>query len=143
MNDLDDLAGRYNTLAVHLSRRLRLTDRETGVSPARLSALSVLVFGGPHTVSELARAEGVTLPTISRIVQGLEREGLAARAPHPADGRSATIAPTPAGIALMEDARRRRIEQLAGRLQVLTAADIEKLQAATCALEALERVADE
>jgi hypothetical protein len=43
----------------------------------------------------------------------------------------------------MEDARRRRIEQLAGRLQVLTAADIEKLQAATCALEALERVADE
>lgn len=143
MSDHNELASRYNSLAVHLSRRLRLTDRESGVSPARLAALSVLVFGGPRTISELAHSEAVTLPTISRIVQGLERQGLVERTPHPVDGRSTTIAATAAGLALMETARGRRVEQLARRLARLSADDLAKLREAACALEALEQVADE
>jgi DNA-binding MarR family transcriptional regulator len=142
MSDLDELASSYNRLAVHLTRRLRLTDRESGVPPARLSALSVLVFGGPQTISELAHAEGVSLPTISRIVRGLENEDLAERCPHPTDGRSATIAATAAGIALMETTRLRRVEQLARRLGRLPSEHIARLRDATAALEALEEVAD-
>jgi DNA-binding MarR family transcriptional regulator len=142
MTSLDDLATRYNSLGVHLSRRLRLTDRETGIGPARLSALSVLVFGGPRTISELAQAEGVTLPTISRIVQGLEAGGLAERTPHASDRRSVTVAATPRGCEVMERARRRRVEQLAHRLSALPAEELAKLEAAVGALEALERVAD-
>ena len=142
MTDLNELASRYNSLAVHLTRRLRLTDRETGVTPSRLSALSVLVFGGPHTISELAQAEGVSLPTISRIVRGLEAEGLAERRPNPEDGRSATIVATELGYVLMERARRRRVEQLARRLGQLPQEHMARLAAATVALEALEQVAD-
>lgn len=143
MTDLDELASRYNSLAVHLTRRLRLTDRETGVSPARLSALSVLVFAGPQTISELAQSEGVTLPTISRIVQGLEAEGLVERSRHPSDGRASTMAASPAGLRLMERARRRRIEQLARRLARLARNDIEKLVDAADVLARLEQVEDE
>ena len=63
----DELAARIHAAALHLLRRLAQEDRATGVSPARLSALSVLVFGGPRTIGALAAAEGVTPPTMTRV----------------------------------------------------------------------------
>src|SRR5437879_12518765 len=70
-----EAADRLHSAAIHLLRRLRVRDRESGVGPAQLSALSVLVFGGPRSLGELADAEQVRPPTMSRIVSGLGAAG--------------------------------------------------------------------
>src|SRR5258707_14604829 len=74
-----EAADRLHSAAIHLLRRLRGGDPESGVGPAQLSALSVLVFGGPRSLGELADAEQVRPPTMSRIVAGLGRGGLVGR----------------------------------------------------------------
>lgn len=91
---------------------MRVVDRLAGQTPARLSALSVLVFGGPRTLGALAEAEGVAGPTMTRIVDGLVRDDLAERRPHPGDGRAVDIAATSHGDQLTRDAARRRIETI-------------------------------
>ena len=70
-----EVADRLHSAAIHLLRRIRKVDEASGLSAARLSALSVLVFGGATTVGALARAEQVSAPTMSRLVSGLERDG--------------------------------------------------------------------
>jgi DNA-binding MarR family transcriptional regulator len=107
-----DLAGQLHSAAIHLLRRLRVRDRESGIGPAQLSALSVLVFGGPKSLGELADAEQVRRPTMSRIVAGLERSGLVRR--HATeDGRRIRLEATLRGGDLMSESRRRRVESLA------------------------------
>src|SRR5712691_6114087 len=83
--DLAEVASALNSGAIHLLRSLAAVDRQPGVPGARLSALSVLVFGGSCTLGELAAAEGVAGPTMTRIVDGLIAEHLAERLPHPTD----------------------------------------------------------
>jgi DNA-binding MarR family transcriptional regulator len=136
------LAFRWNTIAIHLVRRLRKADAALGVPPARLSALSVLVFGGPHTLGELAAREQVTPPTMTRIVTGLERMGLARRLPDPADGRVVRVEATPAGVEIMERGRMLRVERLAEELRALPAADRATLARAASILAGLERADD-
>src|SRR2546422_3455480 len=68
-----DVADRLHSAAIHLLRHVRKQDVATREAPARLSALSVLVFGGPVTLGQLAAAEQVKPPTMTRIVTGLER----------------------------------------------------------------------
>src|SRR3954467_2258933 len=80
-----DLADRLHSAAIHLLRRLRRADTASGLPAPRLSALSVLVFGGPLTVSELAAAEQVRPPTMTRIIGALEAAGLAEREGDPKD----------------------------------------------------------
>src|ERR1700724_1673699 len=75
--DTREVAERLHSAAIHLLRRVRKQDLATGEGPARLSALSVLVFGGPMTLRQLAAAQPVKPPTMTRIVNGLERSGLA------------------------------------------------------------------
>ena len=77
--DLDEVARSLNSFAIHLLRSLRTVDQHSGLTPARLSALSVLHFGGPRSLGRLARDENVTSPTMSRIVDALCDAGLAAR----------------------------------------------------------------
>ena len=77
--EIFETADRLHSAAIHLLRRLRVRDRKSGVGPAQLSALSVLVFGGPRSLGELADAEQVRPPTMSRIVAGLESAGLVRR----------------------------------------------------------------
>lgn len=88
-----DLADQLHSAAIHLLRRLRVRDRESGVGPAQLSALSVLVFGGPRSLGELADAEQVRPTTMSRIVAGLERSGLIERNSTD-DGRRVSLSAT-------------------------------------------------
>ena len=76
-----DIANRLNSAAIHLLRRISRDDGADGVTGARLSALSVLVYGGPQTVSTLARREGVATPTMTRIVDALVRDGIVTRTP--------------------------------------------------------------
>ena len=68
MTDPATVADHLHSAAIHLLRLVRRRDAETGLSPARLSALSVLVFGGPRTVGDLAADEQVRSPTMSRLV---------------------------------------------------------------------------
>ena len=107
-----EIADQLHSAAIHLLRRLRVRDRETSVGPAQLSALSVLVFGGPKSLGELADAEQVRPPTMSRIVDGLQGAGLVRR--HATeDGRRVRLEAAPKGVSLMWEARKRRVASLA------------------------------
>jgi DNA-binding MarR family transcriptional regulator len=130
-----DAARRLHSAAIHLLRALRRQDAASGVGPARLSALSVLVFGGPATLGALAEAEQVRPPTMSRIVAGLERDGLVRREPDEQDGRRAHIHATAAGRRLLERARDRRVDQLAGWLGGLGAEERARVVEAVGILE--------
>jgi len=120
---LSSLALELNSLSIHIVRHSRRADAALGVPPARLSALSVLVFGGDRTLSELADAEQVSLATISRVVDGLEASGLAQRKPNPADARSWVVHATAKGRRLMEQGRAARVERLQSVLRHVPAAD--------------------
>ena len=137
--ELEQTALRLNHAAIHLLRGLHVVDRETGVSPARLSALSVIVFGGPRTVGKLARAEQVAGPTMSRIVDGLVDLGLATRRPHPDSARMTLVTATPAGTTLMVGARQRRIEVIATALADTPESDRALIVAAADALAQLPK----
>ena len=126
-------------MAIHLVRRVRVTDAQLGVPPARLSALSVLVFGGPRTLSELAAAEQVTGPTITKIVQGLESSGLVRRRPHPDDGRASIVEATTKGRRIMERGRALRVRQLIEQLETLTPKEVDDLDRGARLLRKLER----
>lgn len=114
-----ETADRLHSAAIHLLRRLRKQDVRSGVGPAQLSALSVVVFAGPRTLGELARAEQVKPPTMTRIVAGLQRAGLVRRERDAKDLRVARVRATPKGVQVLQAGRRRRIELLAARLRRL------------------------
>ena len=135
----DVVADRLHSAAIHLLRRLRHEDWASGLSPARLSALSVLVFGGSCTLGDRARAEGVRPPTMTRLVQGLEREGLVERSPDSADRRLVRLRATADGERVLHEGRRRRVARLAAALAALGDADRAQLARA---VEVLERVLD-
>jgi DNA-binding MarR family transcriptional regulator len=97
-----------HSAAIHLLRRLRTVDEEMGITPARASALSVLVFAGPRTLTELAGAEQVTPATMSRLVAAMEREGLIRRERHEGDGRAIRLHATPKARRILERGRARR-----------------------------------
>jgi DNA-binding MarR family transcriptional regulator len=132
-----ETADRLHSAAIHLLRRLRARDRESGVGPAQLSALSVLVLGsGPRSLGELAEAEQVRPPTMSRIVAGLVRAGLVRRG-KTEDGRRVRLEATSKGARILQEGRRRRVESLAHALSSLSHEDREKLHEL---IEHLEKV---
>jgi DNA-binding MarR family transcriptional regulator len=133
-----DIADQLHSGAVHLLRRLRVRDRESGIGPAQLSALSVLVFGGPRSLGELADAEQVRPPTMSRIVAGLQRSRLVRR--HATeDGRRVRLEATPKGVSLMWEGRKRRVESLAQAVAALPENDREQLRGAVKLLQQVVR----
>jgi DNA-binding MarR family transcriptional regulator len=134
-----DTADRIHSAAIHVLRHARRDDAASGVGPARLSALSVLVFGGARTLRELADAEQVTAPTMSAIVTGLEQDGLARRRPHREDARALRIEATAKGRQLLERARQRRIDNLGELFAALSAGDLETVRKAAEILEAAVR----
>src|SRR6267378_4424155 len=120
------IADRLHSAAIHLLRRLRVHDRESGVGPAQLSALSVLVFAGPRSLGELADAEQVRPPTMSRIVAGLESAGLVRR--HATeDGRRVRLEASAKGTKILQEGRKRRVESLAKALSSLSEEEQQKL----------------
>lgn len=115
------LARTLHSAALKLLRRLRASDEELGLSPARASALSILVFGGPRTPSELADAERVARPTITKLVQGMQRDGLVRLEPHREDRRAVRLVATARGRKLLERGRERRLDALEELLASRTA----------------------
>ena len=116
-------ASDLNSAAIHLLRGLAAVDRQSGLTSARLSALSVLVFGGPTTLGRLAHIEDVAPPTMTRIVDGLESLGLAQREPHPESARSILVVATEEGHTLMHEARQRRLDVIAEIIRTMRPAD--------------------
>jgi DNA-binding MarR family transcriptional regulator len=140
-NDADEtleIANRLNSAAIHLLRRIAQEDGADGVTGARLSALSVVVYGGQQSLGSLARRERVSTPTMSRIVDALVRDGLVDRVADEDDRRSVRLTATADGRRLMERGRARRIGRLARELATLAPAELGDLERAIAALEALE-----
>ena len=119
----DELADRWHSLAIHLLRRLRREDTATSLTGPRLSALSVIVFGGPVTFGELAAAEQVKPPTMTRLVSALEDAGLVRRESDKNDKRIVRLRATTKGEQLLHAGRARRVKSLAEPIAELTAAD--------------------
>src|ERR1700686_5396338 len=133
-----ETADRLHSAAIHLLRRLRVRDRESGVGPAQLSALSVLVFGGPRSLGELADAEQVRPPTMSRIVAGLESAGLVRR--HATeDGRRVRLEASAKGTKILQEGRKRRVESLAKAVSSLSEEEQQKLGTLTDLLQQVIR----
>lgn len=115
-----------HSAAIHLLRRVRVADDESmGMTPARRSALSVLVFAGPQSLSELASAEQVTLPTMSKLITTMERDGLVRRERDPADGRVVRLHATAKARRMAERGRERRLEVLESLLGDASAREVE------------------
>jgi DNA-binding MarR family transcriptional regulator len=125
-----DAADRFHSAAIHALRHVRREDPASGVPPAQLSALSVLVFGGPRTLGELAAAEQVRPPTMTRVVQGLEAAGLVRRTSDATDGRVVRLHATAKGRRVMQRGRERRVENLAALLDRLDRDEIERVREA-------------
>jgi DNA-binding MarR family transcriptional regulator len=135
--DVLAIADRLHSAAIHLLRRVRKQDAATGEGPARLSALSVLVFGGPKTLGELATAEQVKPPTMSRIVAGLARSRLVTITADLHDARRMRIRATAKGTRLLHKGRQLRIAYLAAHLGELAPQELATLDEA---VEILQRL---
>lgn len=121
-SDVEATADRLHSAAIRLLRHVRKEDAASGISGAQLSVLSVLVFAGPQTLGDLARAEQVTPPTMSQLVGALENRALVRRRAR--DRRSILVSATPQGRKLLQTGRKRRLKRLA---KALTALPPEKL----------------
>jgi DNA-binding MarR family transcriptional regulator len=135
----EDIADRLHSAAIHLLRTLRKVDDETGLTAPRLSILSVLVFAGPRTLGQLAKAEQVKPPTMTRLVDALEHDGFVKRITDASDGRVTIISATKKGEALMWLGRSRRVESLAARLDKLSRKELSELDRAAAMVERVAR----
>lgn len=133
----EQMAAQLHSVSMRMLRVLRREDEESGMSASRLSALSVIVFAGPVSLADLAAAEHVRPPTMSRIVENLVQDGLVTRDTDPSDRRMVQIAATDTGRAMLDDGRARRVSVIGGRLEKL--ADSER-RALYRGLELMERI---
>jgi DNA-binding MarR family transcriptional regulator len=136
---VDDVAGRLHAATIHLSRRLRAEDEALGLSASRLSALTLLAAAGPMRIGDLAQAELVEPPTMTRLIDAMEREGHVARSPDPDDRRAVLVRATPKGSRAMRGARAQRVEALARGLRRLPPGQLRTLAKG---IEILERTVE-
>ena len=131
-----ELADLLHSTAIHLLRRLRIQDLASGIGPAKLSALSVLVFAGrPLSLGELAAAEQVKNPTMSRLVTAMERDSLVRTEASREDARSIQITATRRGEALLLAGKTRRIDSLAQALSTLNNEQVAHMEKAVGLLQ--------
>lgn len=135
MSSQTELADRLHSAAIHVLRRVAREDTASGLGGPALSALSVVVFGGPLSLGKLAEAEQVTPPTMTRTVQGLEAAELVRREKDEWDGRIVNIHATPKGVEVLQAARARRVAALASSLARLGERDLRTLERAASLLE--------
>src|SRR5438874_918637 len=129
-----DVADHIHSAAIRVLRGLRRQDDKWGLSAPRLSALSVVVFGGPITLGDLARAEQVRPPTMTRLVQALESARLVTRTADSGDARVMWIKATPKGRKLLFKGRAARVRALSNRLASFTSEEVVELDAAAALL---------
>ena len=135
--DAQKVAEQMHSAAIHLLRKLRREDAQSGLNAPRLSALSVIVFAGPLPLGDLAAAEQVRPPTMTRIVDALVEQHLVTRGKNAQDGRSTLIAATASGKQLLLKGRERRVRALARQIAALSAAEQRTLQEAAGILKSV------
>jgi|SRR5580658_3328421 DNA-binding MarR family transcriptional regulator len=128
------VAERLHSAAIHVLRYARHADRRSAIGPAQLSALSVLVYGGPCNLRELADAEQIAPPTITRIVAALRGGGYVRLKRAPDDARSSIVEATAKGAAALEKARAARLDLIDGLLSRNADSDIALLGKALAAI---------
>jgi DNA-binding MarR family transcriptional regulator len=135
-----DIAARVHSAAIHLLRQVRRNDPLMALTPARASVLSVLVFGGPKSPGELAQMEQVAAPTMTKVINGLVRDGYVLKRPSSEDGRAVVITATAKARHALEAGRRRRIELVRALFANLTEDEWQTLSDAAVLIESsLER----
>ena len=134
-----DVADRLHSAAIHLLRYLRRADVETGLTAARASVLSVVVFGGPTTIGDLATAEQVSAPTMTKLITSLEGEGLVRRVADERDRRVVRVHATPQAARILRRGRAARVKILADQLRALDAKDLATLGRAADVLSGLAK----
>jgi DNA-binding MarR family transcriptional regulator len=133
------VAQALHSAAIGLLRSVRKVDGSGELNAARLSALSVIVFAGPITLGELAGAEQVRPPTMTRIVNALEEQGLVRKSRDETDRRTVTLSATMKGKRLLVESRNRRIRPLADRMERLGGHELKTLQDAAVLLQEILR----
>ena len=133
-----ELAVRLHSAAIHLLRRARRGDPLTGATPAQLSALSVLM-SGPKTLGDLAAAEQVRAPTISRLAAQMERIGLIRRRVDSSDRRVVRVEMTAKGRRTLGKGRQLRIADIERRVRRVDVREIETLEKAVTIIEGMLR----
>ena len=128
---LEEVSRKLHSAALHLMRYVRTQDTAMDIGPAQASALSVIVFGGPRSLNELARSEQVRPPTMSRVVDALVKEGLVKREVDASDRRAVKITATEKGAQLMHEGRSRRERQLIKLLKTLNNKEVDELDRAS------------
>jgi DNA-binding MarR family transcriptional regulator len=136
VDEQTELAARLRLAVGRLHRRIRIDGRES-VPPLQLSALVTVEEHGPLRLSELARREAVTAPTMSRVLAALDEQGLVIRTPDPSDARGVQIVLSADGAARLNEVRSHRTALVARRLARLDAGQRAALRTALPALEAL------
>jgi DNA-binding MarR family transcriptional regulator len=136
-------ANALHSASIHVLRRARMADRATGLSPERLSVLSVLAYAGPRTIGGLAELEAVSAPAISRIVSALERAGLAARSRTAGDAREVLVSTTDKGLRVVEKGRIGRLTIIADFLARLAPDELETIAGAATILLRAGNATDE
>jgi DNA-binding MarR family transcriptional regulator len=131
-----ELAARLRLVVGRLHRRIRIDGRES-IPPLQLSALVTVEEHGPLRLSELARREAVTAPTMSRVLAALDEQGLVIRTPDPNDARGVRIVLSDEGAARLAEVRSHRTALVARRLARLDDEERQRIAAALPALEAL------
>lgn len=136
-HEAEAIADRLHSAAIHVLRRVRVEDAASGLTAPRLSALSGIVFRGPLTLGELAAAEQVRPPTVTRLVRDLEAEGLARVRIDPGDRRVRRVEATERGRRLLHEGRKRRVERLARDVAALPEPERDALARGVDVLESL------
>ncbi|HLF09906.1 MAG TPA: MarR family transcriptional regulator [Gammaproteobacteria bacterium] len=137
-----EIAALLNDQFSRLSRQLRNMDLPEGMTPERLSALSVIEKRGPISVTALADKEMVRPATMSRMVSALVDEGLARRREDKSDGRGVLVSATPKGRRAYRRAQQQRLDQFAGALNSLTPDQLSAMRSLAAALERLTLLLD-
>lgn len=132
----DEVASRLRLAVGRLNRRIRIDGSES-LPPLQLSTLVTVEQLGPLRLSELARREGVTAPTMSRVLSALDEQQMVRRAPDPGDARGVLVSVSDDGRAKLREVRSQRTALVARRLDRLDAEQRAALEAALPALEAL------
>jgi DNA-binding MarR family transcriptional regulator len=131
-----EAAARLRLVINRTARRMR-QEAGTELSASNASALSAVEANGPLTPSELADIERIKRPTATRILRGLEEDGVVQRTPDPKDGRSALISITGEGRERLRRLRQRKNAYLARRMRELDSREIAALERAAEILERL------
>jgi DNA-binding MarR family transcriptional regulator len=106
VNAAAQISVRLGDAISRLNRRLRQTRPVGELTQNQISVLTSLEFGGALTPRELADAERVAPPTMTKVLAKLEERGLLQRTPHPTDGRQVLLSATEQGRAVIAEQRR-------------------------------------